>query len=372
MTFISSFKERKQSVIRRYVQAENLSGLTQVLNTLVPLGLLWWAAAKSVGISYWLTAAAMVLIVLFTVRVLVLMHECGHGSMFRSCRLNRAFGFLFGVIAGMPQYVWSQHHDYHHSTNGNWEKFRGPLTTPSVAEFAAWTPRQRRTYELTRNISFAPLAGCVYLILNPRFTWLKGSIQWLVYCVKQKWARPRTSWRVHAAGFTTRYWQSPTEYWHMFWNNVAVLGAWVAMCWAMGAAHFFAIYVICVSLAGGVGITLFTVQHNFEHAYAADTKRWDYDAGALVGTSFLLLPRWLNWFTANIAYHHVHHLSAKIPNYCLVRCHNENQELFAGVTRVKLSGVPQAIKCLLWDQDAQRIISFAEYRQNERARGKTA
>ena len=108
---------------------------------------------------------------------------------------------------------------------------------------------------------------------------------------------------------------------------------------------------------------LFTVQHNFEHAYASGNERWDHDTGAIEGTSFLALPGWLNWFTANIGYHHIHHLSARIPNYRLVRCHNEYRHLFSAVTRVKLSQAHKALKYILWDTRAQRIISVAEYRQ---------
>ena len=362
MSPIRHLKQQKQTLIREHVKPNDIKGLTQVLNTGGPLAFFWWIATLGAEISLWLTAAAMVLITLFTLRVLVLMHECGHGSMFRSQWLNRAFGFAFGVIAGMPQYVWSQHHDYHHSNNGNWEKYRGPLTTPSVAEFDAMTEKQRRMYEYSRSIAFAPLGGFVYLLFNPRYTWIKGSIQFLSHVARAKWARPRESWRSHAASFKTRYWNSTTEYWHMFWNNIVLIGLWVALCFAIGPGLFFTIYLICVSLAGGAGIMLFTVQHNFEHAYAADTKQWDYDMGALAGTTFLVLPRWLNWFTANIAYHHIHHLSAKIPNYCLVKCHEENAALFTDVTRVSLAEIPRSLRCLLWDTAGQRIISFAEYR----------
>jgi len=120
-----------------------------------------------------------------------------------------------------------------------------------------------------------------------------------------------------------------------------------------------------VSVAGGAGIVLFTVQHNFEHSYASDGERWDHDTGAIEGTSFLILPSWLNWFTVNIGYHHIHHLSASIPNYRLVACHDEYQHLFVDVTRVKLSEVPGALKCILWDTRAQRIISVAEYQQQQ-------
>ena len=212
-------------------------------------------------------------------------------------------------------------------------------------------------------MAFAPVAGLIYVIINPRFTWLKGSIGLVRHIVKGKLARSDLSIKAHAATFQTRYWRSDKEYWHMFWNNVLLLSLWVLICLAFGTVRFFTIYLISASLAGGAGVVLFTVQHNFEHSYASDTPHWDYEIGAIEGSSFLVLPRWLNWFTANIGYHHIHHLSARIPNYRLVGCHNEYQSLFTDVTRLKLSQVPKALKCILWDARAQRIISVAEYRQ---------
>lgn len=363
MSSIDRVKEQKQDIIRRYAQSDDFKGLTQVLTTLASLALLWWAALLSVHLSYWLTVAAVLLISLFTVRAFVLMHECGHGSLFRSRWLNRAFGFLLGVVSGMPQYVWSQHHNYHHATNGNWEKYRGIYTTLSVDEYAAMTDAQQRMYRRKCNITTAPIAGLIYVILNPRLTWLKGSIGLVSHIVKGKVAQPHLSIKAHAASFETRYWKSRREYWHMFWNNAVLLSIWVLMCWAFGTVLFFTIYLISASLASGAGIILFTVQHNFEHSYASDSRYWDYDTGAIEGSSFLILPSWLNWFTANIAYHHIHHLSARIPNYCLVRCHNEYRDLFSDVTRVKLSQIPKALKYILWDARAQRIISVAEYQQ---------
>jgi fatty acid desaturase len=114
-------------------------------------------------------------------------------------------------------------------------------------------------------------------------------------------------------------------------------------------AHFFSIYVLSVSIARGAGIVLFTVQHNFKHAYASDSKLWDRDTGAIEGTSYLVLPRWLNWFTVDIGYHHIHHLSASRP------------ELPAG-------GVPRSISELVLERNPReaercprRVKSVAEY-----------
>lgn len=360
---IGHIKEQKRTIIRQYSKSSNLKGLTQVVTTLGPLALLWWAAAVSVDVSGWLTAGFILLISLFTLRVFALMHDCGHGSLFHSQRLNRAFGFVFGVISGMPQYVWSQHHNFHHTHNGNWQKYRGPYTTLSVDEYAAMTVARQRMYRCKCSVLGAPIAGFVYLILNPRFNWLKGNVALVLHVVRRKIAEPSRSLREHAASFQTRYWNSAKEYRHMSWNNIVLLLTWALMCYALGASLFFTIYLISLSLAGGAGIVLFTVQHNFRHSYASDGKHWDYDTAAIEGTSFLILPAWLNWFTANIGYHHIHHLSSKIPNYCLIGCHDAHRQLFTAVTRLKLAQVCGSLKYILWDIRAQQLISVAEYRQ---------
>ena len=356
-------KQQERADISRHFRADDGKGLAQVLTTLAPLAALWYAVAPSAGVSPWLTAAVTLLMILFLLRAFVLMHECGHGSLFRSARLNRAFGFLFGILSGMPQFVWSKHHAYHHATNGNWAKYQGPLNTRSVDEFRVMTGGQQRMYQLARSIWLAPLGGFLYLIFTPRYTWLMGSLGLVGYVLREKARQPGVSIKTLAAGFKTPYWNDAREYWHMFWNNVVLLTVWVLMSLWIGPALFFSVYLASVSFAGGAAIVIFTVQHNFEHSYATDDEGWDSHAAAIRGTSFLDLPRWLGWFTANIAYHHIHHLSARIPNYCLVECHDKHQDLFLDVTRIKLSRIPRAMEYILWDARSRRLVSVAEYRQ---------
>jgi len=357
------FRRQKCAMIGRYNKSEDSKGLTQVFTTLLPFGLLWWAAMRLAGVSPWLALLPLPLIVLLNVRAFALMHECGHGSLFRSQRLNGALGFLLGVMCGMPQYVWSQHHNYHHAHNGDWDKYRGPYTTLAVDEYAALTRAQQRMYRLKCSVAAAPLAGFIYLIFNPRFTWLKGTVCLVLHTLGRKLAQPGSSLRAHAARYRSRYWKSAREYRHMLWNNLALLSLWTLMCCVWGMGRFFFIYVLSISIAGGAGIVLFTVQHNFKHAYASDSEHWDIDAGAMEGTSYLILPSWLNWFTANIAYHHIHHLSASIPNYCLAACHDEYQHLFGRVRRLRLSEVLGSLNCILWERCARRIVSVAEYQR---------
>lgn len=363
MPKITALKEVKRTLIDRHVNPDNGKGMASVATTLLPLAALWYCAAASAAVSYWLTAGIVLLMSLFLLRVFVLMHECGHGSLFRTGRLNRAFGFVFGVACGMPQYVWSRHHQYHHSTNGNWARYRGPLGIVPVAEYAAMTTTQQRRYRQSRNIWMAPVAGLFYLVINPRVNWLRGTVSLLGFTVASKIASPGVSWREHALAFRTRHWNSWQEFQQITWNNIVLLGLWGLMAWLVGPLLFFTCYLISHALAGGAGIVLFTAQHNFENSYASADDGWDYDLAAIEGTSFLVLPRWLNWFTANIGYHHVHHLSGRIPFYCLVACHEEYEHLFTSVTRIRFSGIPHALACVLWDERLRRIVSVADYQR---------
>jgi omega-6 fatty acid desaturase (delta-12 desaturase) len=366
VTHVAAIKALKRTIIHRHAVSDDRSGFVASAATLLPLGALWYLAVASATVSYWLTAVVVVLMSLFLLRVFVLMHECGHGSLFRSAALNKVFGFAFGVLSGMPQYVWSKHHMFHHSTNGNWSRYRGPLNIVAASDYAAMTVQQQRRYRNARSIWLAPLAGFVYLLLNPRLSWLCGSAGLVRHLVREKIAHPEVPLRAHAASFETPYWKSGAEYWHMTWNNVALLALWLLLGALVGPALFLVCAVASVSLAGGAGIVLFTVQHNFEHSYASAEEGWDHDHAAVEGTSFLVLPAWLNWFTANIGYHHVHHLSARIPFHRLVACHVEYAHLFDDVRRITLAQIPAALKCVLWDTRARRIISVAEHAQQSR------
>jgi omega-6 fatty acid desaturase (delta-12 desaturase) len=223
------------------------------------------------------------------------------------------------------------------------------------------TKRQQRWYSFSRSVWLAPVGGFVYLFLNPRITWLRGSVGLVGHILRSKWDRPGESIRSLALEFKTPYWSSRSEYWHMFWNNIFLFGLLAVMAWLVGPMLFLVCYVVSLSLAGGAGIVLFTVQHNFEHSYASAEDGWDCNRAALHGTSWLVLPQWLNWFTANIGFHHVHHLSARVPFYHLAACHAEHQDHFRDVKRLTLSQIPDALKCVLWDTRARRIVSVLEH-----------
>ena len=344
----------KSDIVDRFATPSDLRGSLQLLSVIAPIAALWFVIWQTWLDSPWLDAAATAALSLFLLRGFVLMHDCGHHSLFRSKRLNRIAGFLLGVLSGLPQQVWAENHRYHHVTNGNWQKYRGPMNVASVTDYLAMDARHRRRYRLTRAIVLAPIAGFLYFLLNPRINWLRASF----HLARRRLARAGSAAAPAAA--LPRYCASMTHYRYMLWNNLALLAAWGLMAWALGPGAFLVCCVVSGSLAGGYGIVLFTVQHNFEHSYASADEGWDRDEAALHGTSFLVLPRWLNWITADAAYHHVHHLCASVPNYRLAACHREHAQLFSGVTRVGLFEIPGALKHVLWDMTARRLVSVAE------------
>ncbi len=344
----------KSDIVDRFATPSNLRGSLQFLSVVAPIAGLWFVIGQTRLNSPWLDAAATACLSLFLLRGFVLMHDCGHHSLFRSKWLNRLGGFLLGVLSGLPQQVWAENHRYHHVTNGNWERYRGPMNVACVADYLAMNPRDRRRYRLTRDILLAPVAGFLYFLLNPRINWLRASF----HLMRRRLARPDDPGAQPDA--PPRYCASMTHYRYMSWNNLALFAAWGAMAWAVGPLPFLVCYVVSNSLAGGYGIILFTVQHNFEHSYASANEGWDRDEAALSGTSFLILPGWLNWITADAAYHHVHHLCASVPNYRLAACHKEHELLFSGVRRVGLFEIPSALKHVLWDMPARRLVSVSE------------
>jgi acyl-lipid omega-6 desaturase (Delta-12 desaturase) len=348
--------------LRPYTKKSNAMAIWQLLSTLFLYIGLWFAYSWSLSYSFWVFIPFAIVMAFFLLRFFVLMHDCGHGSLFESNRANKIVGYMLGVLTGMPQYVWSKHHNFHHITNGNWEKYKGPLNTQTKATFAKMNLREKRLYQAARHpLAFVTIGGFIYVLFNPRFNWFVGLCK-LKFQIFKAFVTGHSdvAWQL-IKECPSKKWKTPKEFLHMTYNNVALLSLWALMIWWLGALAFFSVYVMALSLSGGLGILFFTVQHNFEHSYAANTENHDYYKASLYGTSYLKLPRLLNWFTADIAYHHVHHLSTAIPNYQLKKCHNDLKEHFTMVKRIGFGDILPSVKYLLWDEKNERLISIEDF-----------
>ena len=127
----------------------------------------------------------------------------------------------------------------------------------------------------------------------------------------------------------------------------------------LGLAFFLSFYSIVSTLLGAILISIFFVQHNYENAYAKNTNNWDVLDAAILGSSNLNIPNWLNWFLADISFHSIHHLSERIPNYNLRACHEANSHLLQRSKSLKLSDFPNCFKYIIWDNKNEKLIPIS-------------
>ena len=356
--------KKSDFVLAPYMKSNDLRATYQILNTVVPYILLWILAVKAAKISFYLLPPIMVLITLFSLRCFSLMHDCGHYSLFRSKRVNRVIGFILGVINAIPQYPWSRGHAYHHKTNGDWEKYRGPAALISTEEFSKLSPVAQKRYEFLRHPLMLFPGGFFYLAIKPRLALiagLYGFIGHLLTCIQED---PSMDIKKIIYSYKSKNWYTTGEFFDLLFNNICVVSSWIYLGYLIGFGFFLSIYSITLTFAAAIFICVFFVQHNFEGSYAHKTEGWDYTLGALKGSSYLELPTVLKWFSADIGYHNIHHLSERIPNYNLEACHNQNIHLLTHVKKLKIADIPDCFQFILWDASEDRLVSIASFHQS--------
>jgi len=354
-------------VLAPYMKSNNLRATYQILNTVVPYALLWILAVKAASVSLWFMPPIIVLMILFSVRCFSLMHDCGHYSLFSSKKVNRVIGFMLGVINAIPQYSWSRDHDYHHKTNGDWQRYRGVADFLSIEEFSKLNSFNQRLYELLRHPLMAFPGGFFYLAIKPRLALIVGTYDFINYLFTEIRKDSSVDLAQAISSHKSKYWQSAAEFWDLLFNNICVVGSWIFLGYLLGFGFFFSVYSIMLTCAAAIFIWVFFVQHIFDGAYAHKTEGWSYLQGAIEGSSYLELPKILQWFTADIGYHNIHHLSERIPNYNLKACHQENIVLLSKAKTLRISNMVDCSKFILWDSASNCLVSIASFRQATQA-----
>ncbi|MBV8953880.1 MAG: fatty acid desaturase [Solirubrobacterales bacterium] len=313
-----------------YAQPCLRRGLLELATSVVPYIALCAVMDLTLAVSRLLTVALAIPAAGFLVRVFVVFHDCAHGSLFPSKRANTRVGTVLGLFVLSPFRRWRHDHAVHHATSGDLDRRGvGDIVTLTVAEYQARSGWGRFAYRLVRH----PL---VMFGLGPVFAMIVGPR------IVARGARPRMRNSVLGTDAVL----------------VVLIGA---LCWLMGWKHFLVVWAPAALLAGSVGIWLFYVQHQFEDAYWQSGQDWSYADAALQGSSYLKLPKLLQFFTGNIGLHHVHHLNARIPNYNLQRAHDANP-VFADVPTLSLMDGLRAVRLKLWDEEAARLVTFAQAR----------
>jgi acyl-lipid omega-6 desaturase (Delta-12 desaturase) len=354
--------KKSDFVLQPYMKSNDFKATYQVLNTVIPYFLLWAIAVKAAAISLWFLPPIMVVMTLLSGRCFSLMHDCGHYSLFNSKKVNRTVGFMFGILNAIPQYPWSRGHAYHHKTNGDWERYKGPSALISTDDFAKLNPTQQRNYELLRHPLMLIPGGFFYLVVKPRLALILGSLGFIKHVFSSLQEDATQGLKSIVLSYKSKHWYTAGEFWDLLFNNIGVIASWIALSHLLGAGLFFGIYFTTLTFSAAIFIYVFFVQHNFEGTYAHKTEGWDYLLGAIEGSSYLEMPAIMKWFAASIGYHNIHHLSERIPNYNLEACHNANIHLLGNIKTLRISEMYGCSKFLLWDAASDSLISIAEFR----------
>lgn len=325
-----------QAAVADYQKPHPWRATWQIVNSFGSYVLLWYLMYLSLGVSWWLTAPLAVLASGVLVRVFIIFHDCGHGSYFVSRRANRIVGFVAGLLTFTPYGHWRWQHAVHHATAGDLDRRgAGDVWTLTVQEYVQASRWRKFAYRLARN-------PFVLFVLAPI----------VMFLFVQRVPSPEATGK---------------ERHSVWWMNLAILGMVLALSSIYGFVPYLIIQLSITALSGAAGIWLFYVQHQFEDAYWQRAGEWDYTTAALRGSSFYKLPKVLQWFSGNIGFHHVHHLSPRIPNYNLERCH-DSAPLFQGVAQVTVRKSLKSLTLHLWDESSQKLISFRALRRARKLR----
>lgn len=314
---------------RAYMVPDLKRGITQLVTTTVLFAAT--AAAMLVAVAYeyyWLSAVLTLPAGGFLVRLFIIQHDCGHGSFFRSRAANDFLGRAISLVTLTPYSVWRYAHAVHHATSGNLDRRGiGDINTLTVAEYQALSGFQRAAYRLYRHPVVQLLIGAPYqFILRQRLPFGRSF-------------------------FTKRAWRSIISL------NLAAAGLYGGAALLFGYESLLIVYLPIVVIAAWAGGWMFFIQHQFENTYWRTGKDGDVQVAALLGSSYYVLPGFLNWFTGNIGLHHIHHLCGKIPNYRLQECLKASPEL-QRINRLTFFQSLKSVSLTLWDEDKRKMVGF--------------
>lgn len=339
-----STEEQKMKALIKHCQsfkgAEAWRSLFQLITTSVMYFALTGAMIYAyIHQAYWFVALGMLPAAGLLVRLFIFQHDCGHGSFFNQAWANTLVGRLIGILTFTPYQFWKKAHNLHHATSGNLSRrSAGAIDTLTVKEFAQLPPAKQRLYRIFRH----PL---VVLVFGPPFHVFV--MQRLLPVQKIPFLKDYHPMPV------AQSWQSIMSF------NVALVIVYGLMGYLVGWGALFIAYLPIVVITAWAGGWLFFVQHQYENSYWQPDPEWNYYAAALYGSSYYVLPKWLQWFTGNIGLHHIHHFCALIPNYKLQPCLDSNPEL-QNVNRLTFLSSLKCMHLTLWDEVRGRMVTFRD------------
>lgn len=320
------------ATLRDFRSSSTLKACLQLINTLLPYGCLWLVMIWSIreGYPYWFTLLLTFVASLLLVRLFILFHDCVHGSLFPKQWVNTFFGHALGLLVFTPFDDWRLSHLRHHASYADLDaRGFGDIWTMTRSEYMNSSKIQRIAYRLYRN----PL---ILLGLGAVFNFL------LRFRLPSRMSKRKARVSV-------------------LFTNLIIVAVIMVATRTVGLRTYISIQLPIIWFAGICGIWLFYVQHNFEGVYWARRKDWDALRAAMDGSSCYKLPGLLRWISAGIGYHHIHHLSPRIPNYRLKQCY-DSVLVLKNKPALTIKKSLSAIRLNLWDEERGQLIGFSELR----------
>jgi acyl-lipid omega-6 desaturase (Delta-12 desaturase) len=321
-----------RAMVAPYLKPDTRRARVQLLNTGLPF--LAVMAGMLAALDHGILAAMLLVPVAATllVRLFMLQHDCGHGSFFAARRANDLLGLVLGVVTLTPYTWWRGTHAVHHAGSGNLDRRGvGDVRTLTVSEYLALPAWRRLVYRICRHpvVMFGVAPAWLFLVRHRIPT-----------------GNPRRHWR---------------EWLSIVGTDAALAAVLGTLVVTLGPAPVLLGWLPVALLAATMGVWLFYIQHQFEETYWEPERDWDFRAAALEGASFYDLPPALHWITGNIGFHHIHHLSSRIPNYRLRECHEANPALQAA-PRLTLRDSLKCARLALWDAERRKLVPFRNLR----------
>lgn len=321
-----------RATAKRYRVPNRAISLGQMANSFLPCLGLYALMYASLSLTYWLTLALTVVTAGFIVRIFIIQHDCGHGSFFRSRSANEAVGLLCSLFTLTPYTMWRRQHAGHHA---HWNNLDHRMSGIDIYSTCLTVNEYRALPTWHRALWRTMLHPIVSLLLLPPLVFFV--IFRLPFDAPPTWAHER--WAVQG-------------------TNLALLLLFVALGLLLGFRSVLLVHLPTSIIASIIGVWLFSVQHRFERSQWARQDTWTPLEASLQGSSYLQLPRVLQWFTGNIGFHHIHHLDPRIPNYRLEACHRAHPA-FAQATILTLRcGALLSSRHCLWDEESKTMVKI--------------
>lgn len=324
--------------LQPYTRSDDNRSIFEFIVTVIPLIALWVISYQLLIRGLWFVLPVTLLPAgLFMVRLFILQHDCGHGSLFSSRNANKWLGRILGVFTMTPYEYWRRLHAAHHACSGNLDRRGvGDIDTLTIDEYRAKSTIGRLVYRLYRHPLIMFGLGPAYLFIFrhrlPIGAMTQGHISWVSAIA----------------------------------TNICIAVVFALIMQVTGVVNFLIIHTPIIVIAASVGVWMFYVQHQFEETHWSHNPEWNHGEAALHGSSYYDLPAPLMWLTGYIGIHHVHHLSSRIPFHKLPKVMQDFPEL-ESIGRITLWESLKTARLALWDDAVKELISFAEYHKRNRA-----